>query len=115
MHRWEDTPSVNLKGVVVAGVLDVRGTANVVGTLLMTFRPRAGEGPLFYGGQPDAFNTTIGYFGPADGDDEGPTDPGFNGFGEIRLRYDDSALLPDGIPWPMRAEPVPGSYLEGGS
>ena len=47
----------------------------------MTFRPEEGAGPLSYGGQPDAFNTTIGYFGPIDGDDEGsdPTDPDFNG------------------------------------
>ena len=36
---------------------------------------------LFYGGKPDAFNTTIGYFGPNDGDGEsiGPGDPGYVG------------------------------------
>ncbi len=111
-----DTPKVKLKGVIVAGILDVRGTAEVFGTLLMTYRPVAGEGPLAYGGQPDAFNTTIGYFGPADGDSEGagPDDPGFQGFGEIRLRYNPDAILPDGIPWPITVEAVPETYLEGG-
>jgi hypothetical protein len=98
-------------------VLDIRGTADVEGTLLMTFRPLEGAGPLSYGGKPDAFNTTIGYFGPADGDDEGsdPSDPDFAGFGEIRLRYNPDALLPDGIPWPVQMEPVPNTYVEGSS
>ena len=69
---WEDTPAVNLKGIIVAGILDARGTVNVTGTLLMTFRPTPGTGPLFYGGTSDQFNTTLGYFGPLDGDMEGP-------------------------------------------
>ena len=112
----DDTATVKLKGVIVAGILDVRGTADVFGTLLMTYRPTAGEGPLFYGGQPDAFNTTIGYFGPADGDSEGvdPGDAGFEGFGEIRLRYNPDAILPDGIPWPITVESVEDTYVEGG-
>jgi hypothetical protein len=113
----DDTPTIKLKGTMLAGILDVRGTADVHGTLLMTFRPTAGEGPLYFGGQPDTFNTTIGYFGPDDGDNEsaGPGDPGFNGFGEIRLRYNPDALLPDGIPWPIHVEAVPDSYYEGGT
>jgi hypothetical protein len=113
----DETPSVRLKGVIIAGVLDVRGTAEVHGTLLMTFPPVQGEGPLFYGGKPDAFNTTIGYFGPDDGDDEGtdPTSPDFDGFGEIRIRYDPDALLPDGIPWPIRMDADAETYTEGGS
>ncbi|MEY5032583.1 MAG: hypothetical protein RL354_1614, partial [Planctomycetota bacterium] len=36
------------------------------------------------------------------------------GFGEIRLRYDPDAKLPDGIPWPASVEPVADSYREGG-
>ncbi len=108
---------VKLTGIIVAGVMDIRGTAVVDGTLMMTFRPTVGEGPLYYGGAADAFNTTIGYFGPGDGDGEGsdPTDPAFPGFGEIVLRYDDQASLPDGIPWPITLEPEPGTYWEGGS
>lgn len=110
------TPIVKLKGVIVAGILDVRGTADVFGTLLMTFRPTVGDGPLFYGGQADAFNTTLGYFGPADGDGEGvdPDEASFTGFGEIRLRYNPDALLPDGIPWPITIESEPNTYTEGG-
>ena len=109
-----DTPKVKLKGTIVAGILDVRGTADIFGTLLTTFRPATTEGPLFYGGLTDAFNTTIGYFGPADGDGEG-TDDVTGGFGEITLRYDPNALLPDGIPWPIRIDPEPVTYTEGGS
>ena len=109
----EDTPKVKLKGTIVAGILDIRGTADVHGTLLMTFQPTVGEGPLFYGGLTDAFNTTIGYFGPSDGDGEG-TDDVSAGFGEITLRYNPDAKLPDGIPWPIRVAPDPASYREGG-
>jgi hypothetical protein len=113
----EDTPKVKLKGTIVAGILDIRGTADLYGTLLMTFRPIADTGPLFYGGLTDAFNTTIGYFGPSDGDGEG-VDQGeaaFEGFGEITLRYNPDALLPDGIPWPITIETDPITYTEGGS
>lgn len=116
---------LKLKGTIIAGVLDVRGTADVHGTLLMTFSPtKPGDtlpdeaaGPLAYGGQPDAFNTTIGYFGPDDGDGEGldPSDPAFNGFGEITLRYNPDGKLPDGIPWPVGMEADPLTYFEGGS
>ena len=112
---WEDTPAVNLKGIIVAGILDARGTVNVTGTLLMTFRPTPGTGPLFYGGTSDQFNTTLGYFGPLDGDMEGPDPDGqdFNGFGEIRLIYDSNARLPDGIPWPITVEADATTYTEG--
>lgn len=113
-----DTDSrVKLTGTIVTGVMDIRGTALVDGTLLMTFRAAENVGPLFYGGSTEAFNTTIGYFGPDDGDGEGadPTDPDFPGFGEIVLRYDDDAKLPDGIPWPVTLQPENGSYWEGGS
>ncbi len=110
------TPRVKLKGTVIAGVMDVRGSAEVHGTLLLTYRPATAQGPLFYGGAPEAFNTTLGYFGPLDGDGEGllPEDAGFLGFGEIRLRYDPDAKLPDGIPWPITAIPQRDSYREGG-
>lgn len=116
---------LKLKGTIIAGVLDVRGSADVHGTLLMTFSPTApgdelpdeAAGPLAYGGQPDSFNTTIGYFGPNDGDGEGldPSDPDFGGFGEISLRYNPDAKLPDGIPWPVSMEADPLTYYEGGS
>ncbi len=67
--------NVALKGVVVAGVMDVRGNASIDGALLLTFRPESGQGPLvdISGnpvGNPAGFNTTLGYFGPEDGDGE---------------------------------------------
>jgi hypothetical protein len=110
------TARVKLKGTIIAGVMDIRGTADILGTMLMTFRPIPGEGPLHYNGQPEAFNTTLGYFGTLDGDGEGalPGDSGFSGFGEIRLRYDPDAKLPDGIMWPASIDPVADSYREGG-
>lgn len=116
-----DAPSIQLRGTIVAGLLDVRGNADVHGTLLMTFRPKAGEHPLMSFPDCDTclgnFSTTIGYFGPDFGDKEGmsPDDPEFDGFGEIRLRYNPDAALPDGIPWPIRVDPMPFTYNEGGS
>ncbi|MFK7961778.1 MAG: hypothetical protein AB8G96_14785 [Phycisphaerales bacterium] len=109
------SPRIKLKGTIVAGVMDIRGRADIDGTLLMTYRPVRNEGPLLVMGSinVDKFNTTIGYFSSIDGDSEGNApEPGE--YGEIRLRYDPDALLPDGIPWKMTAEMINGSYLEGG-
>ena len=87
------------------------------GTILATFRPVEGEGPLFYGGDTDDFNTTIGYFGPEDGDGEGENSSGqsFEGFGRISLRANPDAALPDGVPWPVSVVATAGSYVEGSS
>ena len=125
------TPRIRMTGTIVAGVFDVRGTAEIEGTLLLTFRPASGEGPLRQpwmlgsdgepgdpptqtNGQPHAFNTTIGYFGQADGDGEGvlPGADTFEGFGEILLRWDPDADLPDGIPWPIQVVPLRETYRE---
>lgn len=66
---------VRLKGAVIAGVLDARGNTSIDGALLLTFNPVLGQGPLRDAagnpiGNPAGFNTTLGYFGPADGDAE---------------------------------------------
>jgi hypothetical protein len=66
---------VRLHGVVVAGILDIRGNASIEGALLLTYLPVKGQGPLVDPlgnpiGNPANFNTTIGYFGPEDGDKE---------------------------------------------
>lgn len=113
----EDTPKVKLKGTIIAGILDVRGTADIFGTMMMTFRPEDSKGPLeLSGGRPHAFNTTIGYFEQElDGEGDDLANILAQGFGEIRLRYDPDAVLPDGIPWPVSIFPEPESYYEGGN
>lgn len=67
--------NVELNGAIIAGVLDARGNTSIDGALLLTFAPTAGEGPLRDSlgnpiGNPAGFNTTLGYFGPTDGDSE---------------------------------------------
>ena len=69
------TQNVVLQGAIVAGVLDARGNTTINGALLMTFSPRLGVAPLIDSqgnavGNPSGFNTTLGYFGPSDGDAE---------------------------------------------
>ena len=66
---------VKLRGAVVAGVLDIRGNTEVKGSLILTFDPVYGQGPLrdINGnpiGNPADFNASLGYFGPDDGDEE---------------------------------------------
>ncbi|MBT4768698.1 MAG: hypothetical protein HOO04_10095 [Phycisphaerae bacterium] len=113
----DTTTKVKLSGTIVTGLIDVRGSADIHGTLLTTFRPVESQGPLAYGGTPDAFNTTLGYFGNDDGDMEGVdvNDPGFGGFGQITIRYDEDAKLPDGIPWPLQTSPQSVTWYEGGT
>jgi hypothetical protein len=69
------TQDVRLQGAIIAGVLDVRGNADITGALLLTFAPVLGQAPLLDGlgnpvGNPAEFNASLGYFGPADGDSE---------------------------------------------
>lgn len=105
---------VELKGTIVAGVMDIRGSAYIEGTLLMTYAPVEGEGALYYGGSAASFNTTIGYFGPDDGDGEGGTPTLAEGFGEITIVYNPELAMPDGIMAPLKAVFVSGTYHEGG-
>ena len=107
---------ITLTGTIVAGIIDMRGAVEVHGTVMTTFRPVEGEGPLHYGGTPDAFNTTFGYFGDTDGDMEGPdlSHPSFGSYGSTVLRYDPDALLPDGIPWPLQTSAQEVTWYEGG-
>lgn len=105
---------VTLQGTIIAGVLDIRGSAEVIGTLLMTYRPVKGEGVLYYGGSPASFNTTIGYFGPDDGDGEGSDPTPEVGYGNITITYDPDIPLPDGIKAPLTIGYMRGTYVEGG-
>lgn len=66
---------LNLKGAIIAGVLDARGNVSIDGALLMTFAPVYGQAPLIDAlgnpvGNPAGFNSTLGYFGSGDGDSE---------------------------------------------
>ena len=110
-----EATGVKLTGTIVSGLLDLRGVVDVHGTILSTYRPVEGEGPLFYGGEADAFNTTIGYFGPEDGDGEGVDDgmKPFAGHGRVSLRANPDAPMPDGVPWPITVVPDGTSYTEG--
>jgi hypothetical protein len=69
------TQDVQLRGAIIAGVLDVRGNADIQGSLILTFKPVLGQAPLVDAlgnpvGNPANFNASIGYFGASDGDAE---------------------------------------------
>ncbi len=111
------TQNVALQGAVIAGVLDVRGNADINGALMLTYKPEFGEGPLrdITGapvGNPSSFNTTLGYFGPDDGDEESldpNTLPVVNG--QRIVGYDTNgdglADVPAGGPQPAGSTVVP--------
>ena len=110
-----ESVGVNLTGTIITGLLDLRGVVDVYGVILSTYRPIEGEGPLYYGGEANAFNTTIGYFGPENGDGEGVDDAlkSFAGYGRVSIRANPDASLPDGVPWPITIVPDGSSYQEG--
>lgn len=66
--------NVQLSGTIVAGVLDVRGNANIEGSVIGTFNPEYGSGQMLqYGqkvGNPADYNVTLGYFGKSDEGDQ---------------------------------------------
>jgi hypothetical protein len=102
---------VQLDGTIVAGVFDIRGQAVIDGSIVTTFEPVAGQGPLANGGATPNFNTTIGYFESAAGDNESELPAG--GFGKIIIRYDPSRALPDGINGPIEVRAEMSTYFEG--
>lgn len=86
-----------LVGVVVAGNIDIRGTSVVDGSVIVT-----GDG---------AGNTTLGYFGPSDGDTN-PSAMPEGGYGRLSIRYNPNRALPDGINIPVTISPESGTYAE---
>ncbi len=74
---------VNLHGLIIAGVLDVRGNTEINGALLLTFEPTLADPALQHFGEPVGnpadFNITLGYFGPLQGDAEGLAPFEYNG------------------------------------
>ena len=90
-----------LVGVVVAGNIDIRGTANVDGSLLVT-----GNG---------ATNTTLGYFGSTDQGQAVPSPSQLpasaNGnYGHLFFRYNPTRGMPNGITLPVVALPQMSTY-----
>ncbi len=66
---------VNLSGLIIAGVLDIRGNAVIDGALMTDFDPDPSNPALQHFGEsvgnPAHFNMTLGYFSADDGDEEG--------------------------------------------
>ena len=84
--------------MVVAGNIDIRGTSVIDGSIIVT-----GDG---------AGNTTLGYFGPSDGDTN-PSAMPEGGYGRIDIRYNPNRALPDGINIAIDVLPDTDSYKEG--
>lgn len=95
--------NVDLKGAVVAGMLDIRGNASVDGVLMLTFAPVLGQGPLQDSqgnplGNPANFNNTIGYFGSSDGDSESVDPATLQTVGGVKIVGWDLGPNFDGLP-----------------
>ncbi|MEM9418222.1 MAG: hypothetical protein AAGA25_04085 [Planctomycetota bacterium] len=103
--------TLELSGAVVAGLIDMRGQIEVRGTLITTFEPVSGEAPV-KGDTAPQFNTTLGYFSQGQGDLEADLPDG--GLGKIRLIYDPTLALPDGIDGPLELRPLIQTYHESG-
>jgi hypothetical protein len=103
--------TVQLSGTIVAGLVDMRGQVQVTGTVLTTYTPGSEDGPTLGGNTPQ-FNTTLGYFTSEEGDLE--AEPPDGGRGLIRVTYDPTIPLPDGIMSPVQVAPVRATYFEGG-
>lgn len=106
-HDSQET--VYMTGTIVAGVLDIRGRADIRGTILTTFEPQEDVGPVLGETSPQ-FNTTLGYFSSDDGDLEAEVPN--NGLGLIRLTYDPNLPLPDGILGPIEMRGQAATYRE---
>lgn len=92
-----NTAPSTLVGVVVAGNLDIRGYSTVDGSIIIT-----GDG---------AGNTTLGYFGPSDGDSN-PSALPEGGYGKLNIRYNPYRALPDGINIAIDILPNTATYTE---
>jgi hypothetical protein len=109
--------NIELRGAIIAGVLDARGNTTIDGALLLTFDPTHGAGPLVdvFGnpiGNPAGFNASLGYFGDGDGDFESIDPADLPIVGGVRIvGYDTTG---DGLadvsytePQPAGSTPVP--------
>ena len=92
-----------LYGVVVAGNIDIRGTANVDGSLIVT-----GNG---------ATNTTLGYFGSTDSGQAVPPisqlpSEANGAYGHLFFRYNSSRGMPNGISIPITLSTSTATYKQ---
>ena len=110
---FASTEDVELTGAIVAGVVDMRGNVSIRGTLISTFEPQNGVAPVEDGNTPN-FNVTLGYFSQDAGDlESGVGARTDGGLGRVRVVYDPSLALPDGINSPIELRPLQGTYFEG--
>ena len=110
---FSSAENVELTGAIVAGVIDMRGQVSIRGTLISTFEPVDGLAPVEEGNTPN-FNVTLGYFSQDAGDlESGAGARTAEGLGSIRIVYDPSLALPDGIDSPIEMRPLAGTYFEG--
>ncbi len=103
---------IDLSGVVVAGVLDLRGRVKVNGSIITTYEPKAGDGTVMGDTSPQ-FNTTLGYFGRDKGDLETDRPADDDGWGMIQVRYDPTLPMPNGIRMSISLERLESTYYEG--
>jgi hypothetical protein len=111
------TQNIDLRGAIIAGVLDARGNVTITGTLLLTFKPVRGVAPLVdpFGdpvGNPAGFNASLGYFGEDEGDYESldpSTLPLVGGVPIVGWDTDGDGLadVPSTQPQPAGSTPVP--------
>ncbi|MCD6377746.1 MAG: hypothetical protein J7L99_02715 [Planctomycetes bacterium] len=97
----EENPDSKLTGIIVGGIVDVRGTANIEGTILSMYYPDTDRGTAarYYG-------TNIGYYN--DGGEAG--DSGIPG--DIRIVPHPDYKLPFGIRKRYTLTVIPESYEE---
>lgn len=108
--------NIKLSGIVVAGVLDLRGNVRIDGSIITTYEPKEGDGTVLGTGDgltTPQFNTTLGYFGRDLGDLETDRPDDADGWGIIQVKYDPTLPLPPGVLLPVQIEALTTTYYEG--
>ena len=106
-----DNP-IRLEGMIVAGLIDLRGHVDVEGGIFSTYKPEQSTGPVRGQTSPD-FNTTLGYFTQEDGDQESADLANDKSLGRIRILHDPTRV-PPGLPGPVIFDQIPLTRTEGG-
>jgi hypothetical protein len=102
-RELEDESESVPTGLVVGGIVDVRGNANIDGTILSMYRPASGWTSPIYA----TFASNIGF------SDENPFESSGSGdAGTIHIHPDPSRMLPLGMKSNITIDPNQGSYTE---